>query len=499
MTRTYARRGSTGRLFPQTSSGSQTSLFRRAWLELWPSLEASARHERDVPEPSRDPHLVLSALARQNPSLELGTMDLCFLAALHLRANGEALTAFSEHELFAAFEDVCSLLEPGSEQHRKRATHAIQRLRDQRLLARVDGRGIVQSGEYSLTRLGSAIVDFFLHEEALTRESLTLLTRTLLTTLSEVRRQAEQAHTADDWTRLVVGPLRVTIGDLVAGIERRQRGLDLQQEDFQRRMAALLKADWFGALDNCQALLESTSQTLRELNEILLRDSQQLQETLQEIQDLAVEAGVEAADEAARRVIDQVDRITGWGVTRQRAFSEYYDYVHHFLRDVVRLDPTRALTQRLREQLGGKRGRRFALSVAQAAPLRVLRTVAVEPEPAPVRRPKPEREPVAEVPVEDDARALLEQQVRDALDGGAQSLSVVTAEVSEQLQAEERFVAAGRVAEIVAGLGEPRSARLRPWVAVGDAIEIEEWSLARTGAGQSERGPVAAQEPGSSQ
>jgi chromosome condensin MukBEF complex kleisin-like MukF subunit len=38
------------------------------------------------------------------------------------------------------------------------------------------------------------------------------------------------------------------VGDLVAGIERRQRGLDAQQEEVQAQIAKLLSADWFSAV-----------------------------------------------------------------------------------------------------------------------------------------------------------------------------------------------------------------------------------------------------------
>src|SRR6185312_7872721 len=110
----------------------------------------------------------------------------------------------------------------------------------------------------------------------------------------------------------------------------------------------LLEADWFGAIERCQGLLESTSATLQELNEVLLRDSSLLLALLQDIEELAVQAQDADAETAAHRLIDHVDRIAAWGAARQRAWSEYFQYVHRYLRDVVRLDPTRALTQRLR-------------------------------------------------------------------------------------------------------------------------------------------------------
>jgi hypothetical protein len=50
-------------------------------------------------DPARDPRLLLSTLARSHPALELGTLDVCFLAALTLQADGAALSAFDEQQL----------------------------------------------------------------------------------------------------------------------------------------------------------------------------------------------------------------------------------------------------------------------------------------------------------------------------------------------------------------------------------------------------------------
>jgi chromosome partition protein MukF len=91
-----------------------------------------------------------------------------------LRADKAALAFFEEDMLVDMFEQVCDVVEPGADNPRKRATHAIRRLREQRMLARVDGAGIVRPGEYALTRLAAAVIEYFLADEALTRESLTL-------------------------------------------------------------------------------------------------------------------------------------------------------------------------------------------------------------------------------------------------------------------------------------------------------------------------------------
>jgi len=440
-----------------------------------------------------NPERALAVIAERRLALELGTLDICFLVALYVRGEGAGLTAFSEAQLEDVFAQAAAVAQPGADQLRRRATLAIQRLRDQRMLARVDGQGVVRTGEFALSRLATGIVQFFLEEDVLTRETLGVLTHGLQVALTGVREAAREVQAPAAWQDRVVAPLQVTVSELVAGIERRQRGLDLQQEDFQAEIRRLLEADWFGAIDRCQDLLESTSATLRELNEVLLRDTSVLLALLQDIEELAIAAAEPDAEAAAHRLMDQVDRIVAWGSARQRAWSEYFQYVHRYLRDVVRLDPTRALMQRLRDQLAGA-GRRFALAYAGAPPIRLLRAVAPIPDRPPVVRPRAPREREPEAEAGEDPQAVLDGKVARALGAGATALSAVTGEVTAELPAPERFVEAGRVAQTVAKLAHASSAIERPWVAVAGDLEIEDWSI--TGASAGAVGPAAAASTG---
>jgi len=434
-------------------------------------------------EPAKDPQLVLAALARSHPVLELGTLDLCFLAALHVQAEGAALSAFTEDKLVELFERACALVEPRAENLKRRATHTIQRLRDQKLLARVDGAGVLRAGEFALTRLAASIIESYLADESLTRENLSQLTRSLRVSLAEILTRANEAKEPVDWRNSVEAPLRVSVSDLVSGIERRQRSLDLEQQEFQTRIAKLLESDWFGAVDQCLELLESTSRTLTELNEILLRDAHELSSLLQDIQEITVNAQAEGAEAAVERVMEQVDRIRAWGAARQRAWSEYYQYVHRYLCDVVRLDPSRALIQRLREQLSQHTSRPFALSVAAAASPRLLREIEPFKDDKPkVSRPRAERE---RPPTDNDAidqHAIVEELVQGALSRGSLGLCEVTQQVSAETPSELQFVTAGRVAQVVGRLARTTLDRDRPWVNVNENLVIEEWQLVKGGA-----------------
>ncbi len=428
--------------------------------------------------PERDPRRVLAAFAEQKLSLELSTLELCFLALLRTISRTESSNAFGEEQLVDAFERVCEAIEPETENVRTRATHTIRRLREQRLLVRVDAAGVRRAGEFSLSPLATGIIDFYVTTEPLTRESLSLLTRTLIVTVAEVVAVARRLPASDAWQRDVVGPLRVTVTELIGSVESRQRGLDLEQEEFQKRIAALLSADWFGALEQCQELLETTSATLAELNDVLLKQSHELSALLQELLSLASEAEHLEAEQCVVEVLELVDRMSAWGAVRQRAWSEYYEYVHRYLRDVVRFDPSRALTQRLRKLLREERGQGHALTVAAAPPIRLLREVRPPEQPPPVRRKK---RPTEQTPEEEEARPdpdqVLEARVRDLLDEGVVGLGELTARLTRDLSPSERFLLAGRIAKVLSRVRRPIVGRDRAWVRVDEDLALEQWEV----------------------
>lgn len=427
---------------------------------------------------AKDLHSLLGSLHQNRVALDLGTSDLCYLVTLRAQAEMAAGAVLSEEALVDTYLQVCTMFEPDADNPRKRATHAIQRLRDQRLLRRVDGAGLVAAGEYTLTRLATAIVEFFVEDEALTRESLAVLTRALVSHLSEVGQAARRAGTAEDWSRAVIEPLRVTVRDLVSGIERRQRGLDGQQEDVRTRIGDLLQDEWFSAVEECEALLHDTSTTLQELNEVLLRDHSQLQALLQEIEEVATQARVDAAVIEAQAAQEHLDRVAAWGEARQLAWSDYYQFVQRFLRGVVRMDPDRAFSQRLRDQAAGWLDRPFHLLVAAAPAIRVLREDEVAVSRPPMARPRRDREQApVEVPPDSRPREL-EDAVRAALAGGGRTLAEVLGHVLPEIDSGSRYRVVGRVVDLVASRARVHAARERAWIEVPAAsLEVEDWGL----------------------
>ncbi|MCB9536805.1 MAG: condensin subunit MukF [Myxococcales bacterium] len=424
-----------------------------------------------------DHHRTIARLAQRGAALRVDTAELCCLAAMHLQGAVGESTLFEEERLAALFEATIEAVEPAAENPRKRATHAIERLRAQRLIVRLDGEGIVRAGEYALSPLAVNIVERQLADEHLTRASLDGLMTSVVSGLTAVRVAAEGAASEDDWDGRVRVPLEVVVAELLNGVERRQLGLDEQQRQVRAEITRLLEADWLDALGGIEALLDATADTLVELRRLLLQHTNLAHAVLDDVRILAQEHGRLEVLVALRRTGDQLDRLLAWGHSRHAAWSAYHGSVHRFLRDVVRLDPDRQLSGRLREQIGAWPETPFTLRLAQSPRLTVLRPPARPVErPAVVRPAQDWSAPVAAPPEAPsvDVAALVEA----ALAGGAARLSEVAAVVLAQVPEDARYGLIGRVAAVLAGRARDGHGGAGPWVAVGEGpYEVTEWTL----------------------
>src|ERR1041384_8067647 len=107
-----------------------------------PSRQRRVVHDSSTPSPEQ----TLAAFIQKRPSIELSTLDLCFVVTLQLQAQEHALPSFREEQLVDAFERVCSIVAPGTELVAARANHTIRRLSGQPALTRGHGRGLFTVG-----------------------------------------------------------------------------------------------------------------------------------------------------------------------------------------------------------------------------------------------------------------------------------------------------------------------------------------------------------------
>ncbi len=421
-----------------------------------------------------DLHTTIAGLARARPTLELRTAQICLLVAMRVRTRDEVLAELDEDRLAALYVEVVEVVEGGSRLPRKKATHALESLRRQGLLSRVDGAGLVRAGDYALTRLGVAIADTWLEDEALTRESLVLLTTALRSNVGELLTLAQSSPDAQGWER-IRQTLRVNVASLVEGIDRRRRGLDQQQADVQGRVSSLLADGWFDAVEACEALLDDTTTTLGELKDVLMGETSDLLNLLAEIESLATDQAADPAADAAREAQLKVDGIGAWGRARHEAWSEYFAMVQRFLREHVRMDPDRAVSRRLQEGLASWSEEPWFFDVADQRAYLFLRVPAVTGTHDPVRRTAADRERgLDEVDPSSDHADLGERVRRWLADNAPSTLSQA---LRDLLPEDDGFRVAGRITRHVARLATVSSDKERAWVPIDATMEVEEWTI----------------------
>jgi chromosome condensin MukBEF complex kleisin-like MukF subunit len=172
----------------------------------------------------RDFHETLARVAREGPRIELGTVQICVLVAMRLVTEDEVLPELDEERLSDLYVRVVEVIEGGSRLPRMKATHGLELLRQQGLLSRVDGAGLVRCGAFSLTRLGYAIAESWIEDESLTRQSLVLLTTALRFKLGERLSDAQAAQHSDSRPPPAVAPHGpVACAVLLGGKTREQR------------------------------------------------------------------------------------------------------------------------------------------------------------------------------------------------------------------------------------------------------------------------------------
>lgn len=423
-----------------------------------------------------DFHETLARVESSKPYLHLGTAQICFLIAMRLVTNDEMLSELEEERLSDLYVQIVEVVEGGSRLPRKKATHGLEKLRQQMLLSRVDGAGLVRAGAYTLTRLGAAIADTWLEDESLTRQSLVLLTTALRSELGAVLTSAQAADTEEEWEN-IRQVLRVHVASLVEGIDRRRRGLDEQQAEVQSRVSELLAESWYGAIETCETLLDDTTETLAELKEVLMRETGQLLALLTDIEELATEARADPAADAAREAQLKVDGIAAWGQARHEAWSEYFATVQRFLREHVRMDPDRALSRRLQDTLANWPEKPWFFAVAETRPYLHLREPVVDRPRVSVTRAAADRERELAVDETVDWEIDLAERVDAWLE--AHPETTLSEALAALLPASRRFRFAGRITRLLASRGRVESRLERPWVPVDAELEVEQWSIRR--------------------
>ncbi len=283
--------------------------------------------------------------------LNLNRQDTAYLAGIdvYMEIRQSYSLAQSDLESIYAIVDDQTGGKPESLQQRMHA--AIEKLMKNQLLVRVDGGGLNQQPIYDISALGRSILEFLANNEVLTRQNLTIITSRIISVLSDIRKSLPSSGSREFWEETVQASLKHVITELLNAIEKRQRGLDLEQEDVRNQITTLLEKSWLEALDACEALLQTTGQTLQELYRTLLSENSIIKQGLNEILEKADNEGQLGVPDTIDLIYLRLDQIEQWGKERVASWSQYYRRVNDFLQSIVRFDPNRELSQKLKEQI----------------------------------------------------------------------------------------------------------------------------------------------------
>ncbi len=281
--------------------------------------------------------------------LNVSREDIAFITGIHTSLEIDRTYSLAYADLENIFDIVSEISMGNRETISLRTQSAVERLLKNQLLLRVDGGGISGTPTYDITRLGKAIVGFLTENETLTRQNLTIITKRIIGILAEIRRALESSGSQRFWEEDVLLPMRHVIGELLEAVERRQSGLDKEQEEVRTQISTLLEKNWLDALEACESLLDTTSETLQELYHTLLAENTAIKQGLNEIYEQADSQGQRDVLDTIDGIYHRLDQLELWGKERVSSWSQYYRRVNDFLQSIVRFDPNREYSQKLKE------------------------------------------------------------------------------------------------------------------------------------------------------
>ena len=411
-----------------------------------------------------------------NFSLQIDQEEAAFLVGIDTWLETTLEPTMDEDKLREIYHIISELSHGDPSTFAARSTKAIARLREQHIIVRVDTAGIIQSGEFTLTQLGKALVGWISEQEGLTRQSLVVMMTRIRADLAEIKEAARRGGSDTHWLDNVEAPLRLTVSGIIEMIDQRQRGMDVQQEEIRNRVGSILEEKWFDAIQTCEELLETTSETLSELHRTLMHEVEGVSQLLNEIEDIAIQAERRTCEEAVRHVRNQMECITIWGDNRVRSWSEYFQNVHDFIRSVVRVDRQREISRRLREAIKSYPSLQWSIMITSPALYRHLREPETYQDTIQVRRKRTEHDMTLTMEQFDktslekiEEEALLQLETKEKV-----NLVEILQAVFDNLSIDELYQLAGKLVQRMVEKGQPFPRRQFDWTVVKENIEVQD-------------------------
>ncbi|WP_414932070.1 chromosome partition protein MukF [Vibrio europaeus] len=311
-------------------------------------------------------------------SLNLTTERLAFLIAIAVLSNERFDEELGEGELHDAFTIVTRLFEETGDASAFRANNAINEMVKQRLISRFTSEVTDGASIYRLSPLAIGITDYYVRHREFSKLKLSIQLSMVADEMSKAIESARQGGTLGHWRKNVYGVLKYSVGEIFDQIDLNQRVMDEQQQSVKIQIAELLNKDWRDAINNCEALLSETSNTLKELQDTLQAAGDELQTQILDIQELVYgDDELEFIAETLFGLQMKLDRITSWGQQAIDLWIGYDRHVHKFIRTAIDMDKNRAFSARLRQSVKEYFDMPWYLTYADAERLTDLRDEAL--------------------------------------------------------------------------------------------------------------------------
>lgn len=343
--------------------------------------------------------------------LNINPIDSAFLAGLQTFAEIEQTFSLSYGDLEWVFGIVGSTTGSQTESLPQHVQRAVDRLIRNQLLIRVDSGGLTQQSQYDISSLGKAILNYLNQTETLTKQNLAVITSRILNLLSEIRKAIHSSGSEQFWEESVIQPLKHVVVELLDAIEKRQRGLDQEQEEVRAEIGHLLEKSWLDALSNCESLLDTTGKTLQELYRTLLSENTAIKQGLNEVYEAAERFNEHRVLAIIDRIYLRLDHLEQWGKERVASWSQYYRRVNDFLQSIVRFDPNRELSHALKEAIQDYPKHPWFLSLIDPPVYRELQEIRYNTSRQRIIREVPL--PVDYDEADDDGNLLLDQMIEE--------------------------------------------------------------------------------------
>jgi chromosome condensin MukBEF complex kleisin-like MukF subunit len=294
-------------------------------------------------------------VATQRRDLHLEPRDVAIVILLQHELNAGSTQTFSVsteslRALSIKIDTIDGSPSVGSE---LRCTGSLSRLLKAEVLARADMARIrnAEDTQYQLTSVGEALATWHVQLGKFDGEPLGAILGAFNVQLSGIHAHAESAKDEKAWQEGVSLPIQYVIRELLSAVQRHQRELDRQHEEFRNFVPTLLKESSETSIDRCKDVLDAVMKTIQDLVHVTVNVSNAAFGLLAHIEQAGEDQGRPNMAELCEDVRRRLESITEWTNDRHKAWGTHFDTVHSYLRFMAHVDHNRKVTNSLKQAI----------------------------------------------------------------------------------------------------------------------------------------------------